>query len=627
MNKNVGKKVLATTLATNMLLGGASIVKTQNVASAWWWQQKHTQEEIDSLYRENNNAYQCIMEATKKLDDLQEAGSFIGKATELKDECDNKEKTYDNAVDFQKKFKDLQGKIDVKLNLQEITRRQKAEEAEQEARLAELERLKKAEEAEIEHKRKLEEAEAQHRREMEAQKLLMEKEERDRLEAIHNAKVSLSDKFFAIKRKSLKDVELQENIDHLNSLADELDNKIESIDNLNRVDAVEVLITEFLEEVEVVLSSEAKLRQEEFEKKLKESKENLSSVAVELQDLLSNLDEENERFSVINEAIESYVSVIESLSNLEDVNSVQKDFDELQAEINSLLELQAQKEEEKRVLEELERQIENSRDPKAQLEMLSEGKISLDDVIGGNQKAKAKALTLLKAYERYNKGGKIVPSKGLLFYGPPGTGKTSFVTAFAAEQGLELFFVNPSLVMGDNGERKVLETFEQAKKAAQVSSKPVILLIDEIDAVAQKRSSSSSDKVLVMLMNEIDKLKASDNVIVLATTNRREALDQAIIRSGRLDQSVEVGYPNSEDKEKIVNIYLKHLKVAEDFNIKAYTEKMRGFCGADIKRVVDIAISSAMDRQNVESFSALVITNADFQSGIATIMDEKTTVY
>lgn len=627
MNKNVGKKVLATTLATNMLLGGASIVKTQNVASAWWWQQKHTQEEIDSLYRDNNNAYQCIMEATKKLDDLQEAGSFIGKATELKEESDGKAKTYDNAVDFQKKFKDLQGKIDVKLNLQEITRRQKAEEAEQEARLAEIERLKKAEEAEIEHKRKLEEAEAQHRREMEAQKLLMEKEERDRLEAIHNAKVALSDKFFAIKRKALKDVELQENIDHLNSLADELDSKIENIDNLNRVDAVETLITEFLAEVEVVLSNEAKLRQEEFEKKVREAKENLAGVAAELQNLLSNLDEENERFAIINEAIDSYVSVIENLSNLDDVNSIQKDFDELQAEINSLLELQAQKEEEKRVLEELERQIENSRDPKAQLELLSEGKISLDDVVGGNKKAKAKALTLLKAYERYNKGGKIVPSKGLLFYGPPGTGKTSFVTAFAAEQGLELFLVTPSLVMGDNGERKVLETFEQAKKAAQVSSKPVILLIDEIDAVAQKRSSSSSDKVLVMLMNEIDKLKAGDNVIVLATTNRREALDQAIIRSGRLDQSVEVGYPNSEDKEKIINIYLKHLKVADDFNVKAYIEKMRGFCGADIKRVVDIAISSAMERQNVESFSALVITNADFQAGVATIMDEKTTVY
>lgn len=259
--------------------------------------------------------------------------------------------------------------------------------------------------------------------------------------------------------------------------------------------------------------------------------------------------------------------------------------------------------------------------------MLSEGKISLDDVIGGNQKAKAKALALVKAYARYNKGGKIVPSKGLLLYGPPGTGKTSFVNAFSAEQGIELFFINPSLVMGDNGERKVLEIFEQAKKAAQISGNPVILLIDEIDAVAQKRSSSSSDKVLVMLMNEIDKLNASDNVIIFATTNRREALDQAIIRSGRLDQSVEVGYPNAEDKEKIMNIYLEYLKISDDLNKKAIIDKMRGFCGSDIKRVVDIAISSAMERQNVDTFSSLVITNSDLQFGVATVMDEKTAVY
>lgn len=271
--------------------------------------------------------------------------------------------------------------------------------------------------------------------------------------------------------------------------------------------------------------------------------------------------------------------------------------------------------------------IENLRDPQVQLEMLSEGKITLDDVIGGNQKAKTKALALIKAFEKFNNGGKFVPSKGLLFYGPPGTGKTSLVKAFAAEQGLETFIITPSLVMGDNGERKVLEIIEQSKKAAQISGKLVILLIDEIDAVAQKRSSSSSDKVLVMLMNEIDKLTPRDNVVVFATTNRREALDSAIIRSGRLDQSVEVGLPNTEDKEKIVKIYLKNIKVAEGLNMKSFVDKMRGFSGADIKRVIDIAINSAMDRQKVTKLCDVIITNADIQEGIATIMDEKINVY
>ena len=503
---------------------------------------------------------------------------------------------------MQKVIKDLQGEIDVCVNLQEIERRKEIEEAEKEALRIEDE----------------------HRRKLEEQKLQMEKEERARQDQINNAKVSLSEKLYSMVRKARKEIELEENLSHIDQLSDEIENKILSIDNMSRVEAVENLIAELQSEIKNILNKEAQIKQEKFERTLKDAKMNLLDKSEELKGLLGNLDEDNTNDF---EILENCEEAIGNIQTLEEVDSLQKNFEEIEQKINYLLEVKAQKEAEQRALDELEAKIENLHDPQKQLEMLSEGKISLDDVIGGNQKAKAKALALVKAYARYNKGGKIVPSKGLLLYGPPGTGKTSFVNAFSAEQGIELFFINPSLVMGDNGERKVLEIFEQAKKAAQISGNPVILLIDEIDAVAQKRSSSSSDKVLVMLMNEIDKLNASDNVIIFATTNRREALDQAIIRSGRLDQSVEVGYPNAEDKEKIMNIYLEYLKVSDDLNKKAIIDKMRGFCGSDIKRVVDIAISSAMERQNVDTFSSLVITISDLQFGVATVMDEKTAVY
>ena len=76
-----------------------------------------------------------------------------------------------------------------------------------------------------------------------------------------------------------------------------------------------------------------------------------------------------------------------------------------------------------------------------------------------------------------------------------------------------------------------------------------------------------------------------------------------------------------------MNIYLKNLKVAEGLNTKAFIDKMRGFCGADIKRAIDVAINTAMERQGVENLCDVVVTNADIQEGIATIMDEKTTVY
>ena len=635
------KKVLATSLAANMFLGGTNALKTENVASAWWWSQNHSQEEIDSIYGDVERDLQACLESSKKLDNAEKAQSFIQAILDLTCDYSGEERTYDNALKFQKEIKGLQNEVDVELNLQEVARRKKAEEAEQEAIRIENEHRRKLEEAEQEairaeneHRRKLEEAEQEairieneHRRKLEEQKLQMEKEERERLEQVNNAKASLSEKVSSIMRNAHKEIELPENIEHIHSIANEIEGKIQSVDNLNRVEGVETLIAELQTEIEKVLSTEAELRKEAFEKSLKEAKVSLSNKVAELQDLLSNLNSDNENFESINNAINTFEEAVNSLENLDEVNALQETFEEFQAQINSLLELQAQKEAERKALEELERTIENMRDPQMQLEMLSEGKITLDDVIGGNQKAKAKALALVKAFERYNKGGKFAPSKGLLLYGPPGTGKTSFVTAFAAEQGLELFFVNPSLVMGDNGERKVLETIEQAKKAAQISGKLVIFLIDEIDAIAQKRSSSSSDKVLVMLMNEVDKLKPSDNVIVFATTNRREALDQAIIRSGRLDQSVEVGLPNAEAKEKIMNIYLKNLKVAEGLNAKAFTDKMRGFCGADIKRAIDVAINAAMERQGVENLCDVVITNADIQEGIATIMDEKTTVY
>ena len=602
-SSKIMKKALAATLSCTTLYG-ANIIFSKNNASAWFWnqKQKHTQEEIDSIYEDASTNLNKCMDSAKKIDNINKAQSFIKDVLELQDKCNDSNKTYEKAVDLQKVIKDLQGEIDVCVNLQEIERRKEIEEAEKEALRIEDE----------------------HRRKLEEQKLQMEKEERARQDQINNAKASLSEKLYSMVRKARKEIELEENLSHIDQLSDEIENKILSIDNMSRVEAVENLIAELQSEIKNILNKEAQIKQEKFERTLKDAKMNLLDKSEELKGLLGNLDEDNTNDF---EILENCEEAIGNIQTLEEVDSLQKNFEEIEQKINYLLEVKAQKEAEQRALDELEAKIENLHDPQKQLEMLSEGKISLDDVIGGNQKAKAKALALVKAYARYNKGGKIVPSKGLLLYGPPGTGKTSFVNAFSAEQGIELFFINPSLVMGDNGERKVLEIFEQAKKAAQISGNPVILLIDEIDAVAQKRSSSSSDKVLVMLMNEIDKLNASDNVIIFATTNRREALDQAIIRSGRLDQSVEVGYPNAEDKEKIMNIYLEYLKVSDDLNKKAIIDKMRGFCGSDIKRVVDIAISSAMERQNVDTFSSLVITISDLQFGVATVMDEKTAVY
>ncbi len=600
------KKVLAIALSLSMA-GPAVGEKTTTGSAIWPFSKGYSQEEVDAAYEKAFNWADEGVELAKGLDDTKEAQGFIKEFQELKINLENDEKrTYDKATKSRKEIKKLLNYVKASINLQEIERR-KAEKRKKE------EEHQKAEE----HKRKLEE-----------QKLQMEKEERERQEAIKNAAVSLEEKLESMLRDAVKKIDSAENIELLNSRAGEIKEKISQIDNLNRVPGVEALIEEFKAEITTVLEEEEIIRQENLKKSLEKAKTGLFELRETLQNLLAELDKEDENYSELdNVFVGIHPELINSIDSLEGADAIKNELELTISKVKALLDQQEQKRAEKKIKEEFDRRIEDLRDPEKQAELLAEGKVSLDDIIGGNKKAKNKAKALIKSYRKYNSGGKIVPSKGLLFYGPPGTGKTSLAKAIAAEEGLELFAITPSFVMGDNGERKVLEMFEQAKKAAQISGQPVIFLVDEIDAVAQKRSNTGSDKVLVMLMNEIDKLTPRDNVIILSTTNRREALDAAIIRSGRLDQSVEVGHPNTDDKKEIMNIYLKHLNCDNDVNIANMVDKMRGFSGADIKRVVDIAIESAMERENIESFSDITITNADIQTGIATIMDEKTSVY
>ncbi len=605
-NKKILKKVLAIALSLSMA-GPAVGEKTTTGSAIWPFSKGYSQEEVDAAYEKAFNWADEGVELAKGLDDTKEAQGFIKEFQELKINLENDEKrTYDKATKSRKEIKKLLNYVKASINLQEIERR-KAEKRKKE------EEHQKAEE----HKRKLEE-----------QKLQMEKEERERQEAIKNAAVSLEEKLESMLRDAVKKIDSAENIELLNSRAGEIKEKISQIDNLNRVPGVEALIEEFKAEITTVLEEEEIIRQENLKKSLEKAKTGLFELRETLQNLLAELDKEDENYSELdNVFVGIHPELINSIDSLEGADAIKNELELTISKVKALLDQQEQKRAEKKIKEEFDRRIEDLRDPEKQAELLAEGKVSLDDIIGGNKKAKNKAKALIKSYRKYNSGGKIVPSKGLLFYGPPGTGKTSLAKAIAAEEGLELFAITPSFVMGDNGERKVLEMFEQAKKAAQISGQPVIFLVDEIDAVAQKRSNTGSDKVLVMLMNEIDKLTPRDNVIILSTTNRREALDAAIIRSGRLDQSVEVGHPNTDDKKEIMNIYLKHLNCDNDVNIANMVDKMRGFSGADIKRVVDIAIESAMERENIESFSDITITNADIQTGIATIMDEKTSVY
>ena len=603
IKKSTVKKWTAATLST-VIACGATEIGGHKDSSAWFWT-KHSQEEIAQLQQNAACTLKENTEKTKKINDLTQAEKILRDISDIQFKYVDAAKNYKDAMAMQAAADKLSKEIDLALNRQEIELRK-----EREAREKEAQRL-----------------EEKHRRKMEEQRLQMEKEERERIEQINNAKASLSERFSAIKKKNIKQVELAENIERLNARVAEIEEKVSLIDNLNRVPGVEALFEEFQTEVSTILKEESRIRHENLEKALKAAKEDLLVATEKLKDSLSSLNEENKNFAVISDNIQSLKESIEPVNTLDDAIALQRKSAEIQTEIDHLLDLQAQEEEKCRQLEELERNISNLRDANLQLELLFDKKVTLDNIVGGNKKAKAKTHALFNSFKRYSEGGRPPLSKGILYYGDPGTGKTSLAKAIAAEAGMELFFINPSLAMSDNGERKVLEVIELAKKSARISGSTVVLLIDEIDAIAQKRSSSNSDKVLVLLMNEIDKLKAEDNVVIIATTNRREALDSAIIRSGRIDQSVEIGLPNAADKEKILKIYLQLINVDKSVKLNVIVDKMKNFSGADIKRTVDTAIDNAMARQNAQKVSEVVLTNADLQEAIVTVMDEKVDAY
>lgn len=576
-NKQLFKKIIATTCVTAISVGTISASQANCL-----WFSRHSKEEISALHEKNSESLGICSENTKKLTDANKVEELTKNIIKLKQDNSGASTDYNKLDDVRTKIENLANDIDLAISIQEAEKRKKIED----------------------------------------QKFQAEKEERERLTELNNAKASLSEKAEAILRKANKEIESNEEKDRLSKFFNEINEKTQAMDNINRAVGIESLIASFQEDINNVLAFEEKVRKENLEKLITNSKTELTANIEDLEDTASELLDEttSEKF---NNDIAVLKTSLENISDLNSLKSVQVKLAEIKSNLKIAIDEQIKKLEEEKANEELESKIESQRDEAKQHELLADGKIKLDDVIGGNKKAKDKTKALIKAFERYNKNGKIVPSKGILYYGVPGTGKTSLAKAVAAENNMEIFIITPSLVMGEDGARKALEMFDSAKKASRVSGNPTILLIDEIDAIAQARSSSTTNSVLVMLLNELDKLTPADNVIVIATTNRREALDPAIIRSGRLDQSVEVGLPNSEDKEKILNIYLKNLKSEKDINLKSYADKMKGFSGADIRKTVDLAINNSMERLGTEKLASIVISNNDMKNAIATVMDER----
>jgi proteasome regulatory subunit len=194
----------------------------------------------------------------------------------------------------------------------------------------------------------------------------------------------------------------------------------------------------------------------------------------------------------------------------------------------------------------------------------------------------------LKKPELFKKVG-IKPPKGILLYGPPGTGKTLLAKAVAASTNSTFIEVVASELVQKfigEGAKLVKEMFQLAREKA-----PAVIFIDEIDALAAKRIEVGTSgerevqRTFMQFLAEIDGFKPLDNVKVIGATNRKDILDPAVIRPGRLDRLIYVPIPDEEGRKQIFKIHTSEMTLDKKINIPMIIKKMEGFSGAEIKAV------------------------------------------
>ena len=219
-------------------------------------------------------------------------------------------------------------------------------------------------------------------------------------------------------------------------------------------------------------------------------------------------------------------------------------------------------------------------------------KVTFADVAGADEeKAELQEIVdFLKDPAKFTELGARIP-KGVLLVGPPGTGKTLLAKAVAGEAGVKFLSISGSdfveLYVGV-GASRVRDLFDQAKKEA-----PAIVFIDEIDAVGRQRGAGlggghdEREQTLNQLLVEMDGFAANEGVIVLAATNRQDILDPALLRPGRFDRQVYVGYPDMKGREEILKVHARKKPLAEDVDLKEIARETTGFTGADLENLMN----------------------------------------
>lgn len=266
-------------------------------------------------------------------------------------------------------------------------------------------------------------------------------------------------------------------------------------------------------------------------------------------------------------------------------------------------------------------------------------KATFADVAGADEEKQEleEIVDYLKNPKKYREIGAKVP-KGVLLLGPPGTGKTLLARAVAGEAGCPFFPISGSdfveMFVGV-GASRVRDLFEQAKKHS-----PAIIFIDEIDAVGRHRGAGlggghdEREQTLNQLLVEMDGFTGNESVIVIAATNRRDILDPALLRPGRFDRQIVVGYPDVKGREEILHVHAKNKPLAPDVDLKVIAQTTQGFTGADLENLLNeaalLAARSerlAITEKDIEDATMKVIAGPEKKSRIVSEHDRRVTAY
>ncbi|MDO4853042.1 MAG: ATP-dependent zinc metalloprotease FtsH [Clostridia bacterium] len=265
--------------------------------------------------------------------------------------------------------------------------------------------------------------------------------------------------------------------------------------------------------------------------------------------------------------------------------------------------------------------------------------VTFNDVAGlvEEKEELQEVVEFMRAPKRFSEMGARIP-KGVLLVGPPGTGKTLMAKAVAGEAKVPFYSISGSdfveMFVGV-GASRVRDLFNTAKRSA-----PAVVFIDEIDAVGRQRGAGlggghdEREQTLNQLLVEMDGFAPNEGIIVIAATNRADILDPALLRPGRFDRRITVGYPDVKGREDILKVHARNKKFAPDIDLKTLARRTPYFTGADLENVLNEAAILAtranrkwIEQQDLEEAVTRVQMGPEKKSRVVTPEDNKITAY